>query len=62
MRPAADPDLALTIRLGSLDTGPHLRDGALVEPDADRRVVVAVDGSVEQLRSTCRVIEPAPGT
>jgi len=56
MRPAGDPDLALTIRIGSLDTGPHLRDGALVEPGADRRVVIALDGSSENLQVACRSV------
>lgn len=38
MRPAADPETALTIRIGSLSTKPHKREGQLVEGDATRRL------------------------
>jgi len=58
IRPAANPQVALTIRVGSLEIGPHKRDGQLVEPDAAERVVVAVDGTADHLLLRCRVDQP----
>ena len=59
MRPAADPETALTIRVGSLSTKPHKREGQLIEGDATRRVVLALDGSPERPAIACKVKQPA---
>jgi len=53
--PAADPRTALTIRIGSLELGPHERDGELVEPEAERRVLLALDGTPQRPQFACRV-------
>lgn len=62
VRPVADPNVALTIRIGSLGTGAHKREGQLVEGGAKRRIVVAVDGTLDDLVLRCDVEQPPLGS
>jgi|GEM_PF-5038438 len=57
LRPAADPDTLLTIRIGSLDTGPHKR-AIREEPGVLRRAVLALDNPLERLAVACRAEQP----